>query len=793
MSQAKILIVEDERIEAEAIAAVLVGMGYAVVGMAATGQAAIDLAVANRPDVVLMDIRLKGAMDGIAAAEEIRRQVDIPVIYLTAFADELTLQRAKLSSPLGYLLKPAQGSEMRSAIEVALVIHEQTRRLAASEASYRGLFDGVPIGLFRCTIQGRFLDANPALVELLGFPDRLTLLNTPISSSYSNETDRGRLLEALEAGHGSAQLEMTWHRYDGREIWVHVRATVTATGPDAIECIEGSMEDITERRQSRHELEAIASVATSLRGAIRSDDTLAIILDQLSTVFSTQSAAVVLQDPGGDDATVVLGAGEWTDLTGATWTAGQGAILAVFEGGATYAEGDLRAEICLPVPSQSAEPLAGQSTGACVPLQAEGHTIGALWVGRMRAAEAASLFTPPEIRLLGSIADMAASAIRRATLLEKADQSLRQLGALHAIDQAISGSLDLQVTLEVLLAHAVGELGVDAADVLLLNTGTQQLRQAASRGFRGGGRQSGPIRSTGLRIGVGCAGRAMLERRIVPWPGEDQAPHATARDEALLHEGLVSGYCAPIMAKGTITGVLEVFAKASIRPSQEWLAFLEALARQAAIAIDSIHLFEDLQRSNMDLVVAYDTTLEGWSMAMDLRDRDTEGHTQRVTTLATDLARSLGVPEPEMPHFRRGALLHDIGKIGVPDSVLLKPGPLNEEEWTVMRRHPVLALELLSRIAYLNRALDIPYCHHEKWDGSGYPQGLKGEQIPLAARIFAIVDVWDALVSDRPYRPAWTHQQAEEYIARQSGIHFDPRVVTPFLELLRDSRPVPSP
>jgi PAS domain S-box-containing protein len=782
MSQPSILIVEDEIIEAEALASVLSGMGYTVAGRAATGRAAVELAGAKKPDVVLMDIRLKGPVDGIAAAEEIRQRLDIPVIFLTALADEETLQRAKLTTPMGYLLKPAQPSEMRSAIEVALVIHEQTRRLAASEASYRGLFDGVPIGLFRTTAQGRFLDVNLALVQLLGYPDRQSLLAKRITSPDVDDADQQRLREALAAGNGNAQLEMPLRRYDGTEIWVQVRVTATTCPPESDECFEGSIEDITERRQSRRELEAIASVATALRGAIKRDDTLAIVLDQLLTVFAAEGAAVAVRGPGGDDLTVARGAGEWSDLTGATRSASGGATYATLQDGAVYAEGDLRAEVGLPTKQVAA----GQPTGACVPLRAEGQTIGALWLRRAPTPGAAQLLTPAETRLLGSIADIAASAIRRASLLESTERSLRQLGALHAIDQAISGSLDLQVTLEVLLSNAMGELGVDAADILLLHPGGQQLHQATGRGFHT--RQGGRILSAGLRMGEGCAGQAVLERRIVPWPPQAHTSQPGGRDEALRREGFVSGYCAPIMAKGSVTGVLEVLSRGTLHPGQEWLDFLEALARQAAIAIDSIRLFEDLQRSNLDLAVAYDTTLEGWSKAMDLRDRDTEGHTQRVTAMSTDLARALGVPETELPHFRRGALLHDIGKIGVPDSVLLKPGPLDDEEWAIMRRHPALALDMLSPIAYLQPALDIPYCHHEKWDGSGYPRGLKGEQIPLAARIFAVVDVWDALISDRPYRPAWSIARAEAQIAQQSGIHFDPRVAAAFLALLKKGR-----
>ncbi len=192
-------------------------------------------------------------------------------------------------------------------------------------------------------------------------------------------------------------------------------------------------------------------------------------------------------------------------------------------------------------------------------------------------------------------------------------------------------------------------------------------------------------------------------------------------------------------------------------------------------------------RSSADLAQAYDSALEGWSRALDLRDHQTEGHAERVTEMTLRLARAMGLRESELVNVRRGALLHDIGKMAIPDSILFKPGRLTEEEWEIMRRHPAYAYELLSPIAYLRRALDIPYSHHEKWDGTGYPRGLKGEEIPLVARIFAVADVWDALRSDRPYSTAWPEEQAREYIRQQAGTHFDPRVVQVFLEMSRET------
>lgn len=190
------------------------------------------------------------------------------------------------------------------------------------------------------------------------------------------------------------------------------------------------------------------------------------------------------------------------------------------------------------------------------------------------------------------------------------------------------------------------------------------------------------------------------------------------------------------------------------------------------------------QQAILELAAAYEATLEGWVRALDLRDRETEGHSRRVTDLTVRLARRMGIGEAECVHIRRGALLHDIGKMTIPDNILHKPSPLSSEEWDIMRQHPACARELLAPIEYLRPALDIPYCHHEKWDGTGYPRGLRGEDIPLSARMFAAVDIWDAVRSDRPYRPAWTEQRARDYLASLAGTHLDPNVAHVFAEVL---------
>jgi PAS domain S-box-containing protein len=358
----------------------------------------------------------------------------------------------------------------------------------------------------------------------------------------------------------------------------------------------------------------------------------------------------------------------------------------------------------------------------------------------------------------------------------RAQHQVERLAALRSIDAAITSSLDLNLTLGVILDQVIDHLQIDGAAVLLRKPYTQMLEYTVVRGVR----KVLPPQPQ-LHVGEGCAGYVATRRSLLQLPCEGDSE--IARLQSPLGPEFPTYYGLPLIIKGQVEGVLELFHRDIHAPDVEWLHFLETIAGQTAVAIEHAMLFQSMQRSHAELTHAYDTTLEGWARALELRDKETEGHSQRVTELTVRLARRMGLGEAQLAHIRRGALLHDIGKMGIPDSILLKPGPLTDEEWEVMRRHPRYAYDMLAPVAYLGPALDIPYAHHERWDGSGYPRGLKGEQIPLAARIFAVVDVWDALRFDRPYRAAWPAEQVRARIRELSGIHFDPQVVEAFLSM----------
>jgi putative nucleotidyltransferase with HDIG domain len=498
------------------------------------------------------------------------------------------------------------------------------------------------------------------------------------------------------------------------------------------------------------------------------------LLDETLAVIGTQAGAIWLYDP--DDCELRRGfARDWLALTDQSpLKPGEGIGGKVFSTGEIYISREFARDPQRRMSTQVPVPLGWG--GACIPIRTAEEIVGVFYVSVRLPRQ----LKPEEIHLLTTLCEISGNAIHRMRLYAQTELHAERLSALHAIDMAITTSLDLRLPLNVLLLQVINQLDVDAVDIMLLNERAQVLEYTAGIGFN----TSAELHPS-LRLGEGYAGRAALEHKIVTMPEPGGVTGDLAQALLITKEGFKAYYGVPLVARGRIKGVMEIYHRAPLKPDAEWLNFLETLAGQAAIAIEFTQLFDHLQRSNADLMVAYDSTIEGWSRALELRDQETEGHTRRVTEMTLKLAHALNAfNEEELVHVRRGALLHDIGKMAIPDEILFKPSALSPEEWEKMRRHPGYAVDMLASIAYLRPVLDIPYCHHEKWDGTGYPHGLKGEQIPFGARIFAVADVWDALTSDRPYRPAWSPEKARAYIAEQSAVHFDPQVVEVFLKLL---------
>ena len=494
----------------------------------------------------------------------------------------MTGELVKLRERIAWLEKSA--AEQQAAAEELRLVAEK----------YRSIFDNAVEGIFQSTPEGRFLMVNPTIAEILGFKspeETLRGISDIEHELYVNPEDRAEFKRLMGAQGGVVRgFETRIYRKDRSVIWISLSAQAVCDKDGSVAWYEGTIEDITVRKQREREVAAIASLGAALRGVPGRSEMLAVILRHVSELLKTEDVALVMRDPASGVMVIELAEGIWREWSGSRLQPGEGII------GTTITLD----RICLPMKRfndggvRDAGPDGAPDLGVSVPLQVRGEIIGAFWIGGNRDIGA------DEVHLLSAVSEMAANAIHRATLHEQ-------------------------------------------------------------------------------------------------------------------------------------------------------------------------------------LTLAYDTTIEGWSRALDMRDKETEGHSRRVTEMTLRLARLMGISDADLVHVRRGALLHDIGKMGIPDNILLKPACLTAGEWEIMRRHPGYAHDMLFPVDFLRTALAIPHCHHERWDGSGYPRGLEGEHIPLLARVFAIVDVWDALRSDRPYRSSWPEEKVRSHISRESGRQFDPQVVDHFL------------
>lgn len=353
-----------------------------------------------------------------------------------------------------------------------------------------------------------------------------------------------------------------------------------------------------------------------------------------------------------------------------------------------------------------------------------------------------------------------------------------RLALLYRISQTLNSSLALDEVLYRMLDEVIQALNAERA-FLMLRDQKNSLVFRAARGM-----DQKTINDPSFQISRSIVERVVKEgKAVLTSDALEDARFNTQMSVVTLR--LRSILCVPIRHKEQMIGLIYVDNRLQTGMfTSEDLELLTAISSSAAIAIENAKLFENLQQSKQILEIAYDSTLEGWARALELRDRETEGHTRRVTDLTVRLAQALGLNGEELVQIYRGSLLHDIGKMGIPDEILRKPGPLTNEERDTMRLHTIYAREMLSKIQFLKDMLVIPYYHHEKWDGSGYPNGISGEQIPLPARIFAVVDVWDALISDRPYRSRWSIAEAKAYLLEEAGKHFDAKIVKVFLEMI---------
>jgi PAS domain S-box-containing protein len=647
--------------------------------------------------------------------------------------------------------------------------------------------DRASIGIMRTGVDARILSVNEKICQSLGYTKQelcnMHIYDIDPSFPLEEWQKHRKRLQNL----GSDVFETTHRRKDGTTFPVEITANYIEYGGSGYSF--SFIRDITERKKMMEalkaseaswrartdELESLFSLAARLRQSQTTNDMLQIVLREIQQVVKSDAVAIAFHDKNHQNFRVVGGLGPLAPQIGQIFRDDEGISGVVLRTQTTYITEDYSPDL-----HRMSDPdnlFFANDTGpaVCVPLRSENEFLGTIYASRRRGLKS-RLFTSEEERLLAAIGEMAGNTLRRARLFEDVQKHLRRTQALHDIQLAVTSSFDLQLTLNVVLEQCLIQLEVDAAAVLIFDPNLTQLKYAAGRGFKTSQIENNrPLGSNSPIYQVA------VQRQTVFISNLSETSDQFRESLPIGNEDFAA-YCGvPLITKGQIKGALEIFHRAQLSEDSEWLSFLETLAGQVAIAIDNLTMFTDLQQSNLQLSLAYDDTIQGLSRALELRDRETKGHSDRVTDLTTQLAQKMGINGVNLIHIRRGAMLHDIGKVGIPDTILLKPGKLTEEEWQIVRQHPQYAYNILSPIKYLQPALDIPYCHHEKWDGSGYPQNLRGEDIPFAARIFAVVDVWDALTSDRPYREPLDPAKVRQIIQEGSGKHFDPQVVDAFL------------
>lgn len=645
--------------------------------------------------------------------------------------------------------------------------------LSDSEKRYRQLVETIHDGIwmFDSTFATTF--GNEYIAGMLGY--KMEELQGKSIYDFMTESQRESFkkdVPRLRQGY-PMELDVEFIHRDGKLVITSIHTAPLLDEKQHWMGVLAIVSDITARRLKERELEAITRMANALRDAITREDVIRIMLDTMMGFYKGQAAALAVRNIITKEIEFEAGRGLWDDWEYLSHPSLNEVSMRVLDTAKPYLS--LRA----PEDPNLAFPdlLEGVQTIICLPLITHEQTIGVVWLGKNQST-GSQFFNPTgeEVRLLMAAADIAASAMQRAILLSQTQTRANRLSAQRDINLTISTSLNVQTVLDKLIKHVTSKLDVAAASILLYNQDAGTLEFAVGRGL-----EPRPAYGAPVDLENDYAGRAINSQQIIHVTRSSDFKEGFDRSWKASLKGFHHYEAIPLISKSQPKGIMELFYTTPPTSDPEWADFLSSVATQVAVTLDNVELFEKLNISNIELTTAYDATIEGWSKALELRDQEIEGHAQRVVDLTLKLANACGVPDEDMVHVRRGALLHDIGKMAIPDSILFKKGPLTIKEIEIMKMHPVFAKQLLHPIAYLRPAVDIPYCHHERWDGKGYPQGLKGEEIPLYARIFMIVDVWDALRSDRPYRGAWREEKVRAHIARASGKRFDPKIVDIFI------------
>ncbi|MCE1253729.1 MAG: GAF domain-containing protein, partial [Anaerolineae bacterium] len=750
MKAKKILVVDDSPTQSMRSRIILETLGFEVME-ANNGKKALDMALVENPDVIISDI-LMPEMDGFELCHLIQLDPQlqhIPVVLQTAS------YRAKEDREFGldigadaFVPKGAGVDEMSALIN--RVLAEREKREKSSQKSDKGSkspFDALHAQrmLFRLLEETakleqanasikiernraqKYLDVASVIMVAIDLKGKITMINprgcqvlegTPrelIGMDWIENFIPGEQQPEIKKIHEKILLnqrdkieyiEYTVITRKGNRRFIAWHNTILTDDSGAVSGILSSGEDITERKQAEEnlkkseaklaelyeaekqrveQLSALQRIGDLLAGLHSQNEVMEIVANHARKLVHCRVCVTLKILKEQKEVVVVAESGQMdSSFVGVRLPVNLPMLNKAIESGKPVIIDEINRETIKLLPFNVNPDI---QFIHIYPIGLKDQTLGFMIMGGVSADN----LSEGDITSLQLLAERAAAALKNAILFDEINNSLKRLAALRAIDQAITNSLDINFTMGMLLDQVIDQLKVDAADILLLDRDAANFKFASERGFKN------PVPpQTKVSIGNSFAGNAALERHTIHISDLPENLTTFQKPPHFEREGFISVFCTPLIAKGQVKGVLEVFHRYGFTPDVDWLSFLETLAGQAAIAIDNAELFSHLQRSNVELSLAYDATIQGWSDALDLRDKETEGHTQRVTELTLKLAELMGIDERNLIHIRRGALLHDIGKMGIPDSILLKPGPLTPEEWTILRKHPKFASDLVS-------------------------------------------------------------------------------------------------
>lgn len=652
--------------------------------------------------------------------------------------------------------------------------------LKESREIYRKFFHTSRDAVFIINEDGRWIDMNQSTLDLFGYQSLEQIWNDSFLDLYWDSEDLTGFLTKIKEEGSLKNFPFKFKKKDGSKVESLVSATTYEVDGKVVG-FQGLIQDITEdvrakdeKKESLRQQRIIDDLAVAIGTSPDVEQIYQNIAEHVSQLFNVDCLNIYKFEAESQQVNLeYMLAGKIGQATCKNYLSRFDSIPSAVQ------EELLSSKVSLKVDNAS-DFLEGthqeqdEWSGLFAPVVAEGQVIGVIQVLNRQP----NFFTEVDLALLTRITNVVAIGLKKTYLFQESQSLVNKLSSLQRMEQAVLENLSIGTTLDSLMDGLVRELNVDAADILYYHPKLKTLKFITQTGFK-----QNILQHTDIEIGEGLAGQACESQQLVKVLDLGRTEQSIVRSLEFSTEKFVSYFGVPLLAKHRLVGVLEIFQRERFEPDQEWIDLLEMIGGLAALAIDHQNLYQDLTRSRVNISNAFDAIIEGWAQALELRGIEAKGHWRRVEDLSLRLAEGVGLKGTDLIDLRRGALLHDIGKMGIPDEILLKGGKLTKEERKVIGRHPLDAFELLQPIEGLQTALDIPLYHHERWDGEGYPYGIAGEDIPLPARIFAVVDVWDALLTDRPYRKAFTMAEALLHMRKQSGKHFDPAILKVFLDI----------